>query len=162
MKCAFSHIENVKMDKWEEKSREDSVLQWRPRVVLCGALRPAPRAAAVCSGCARPFPAVGVGRRGACSDRVATRGRPRPFTGATAASSPAQCVEAVFLLRVTEQPSSRTFAGGDCGGRSVSPGAWVSGRPCSRRQPCCRGSQEFSGPLRLPPKFRSHLQDRGF
>lgn len=33
-----------------------------------------------------------------------------------------ECVEAVLLLRVTEQPSSRTFAGGDCWGRSVSPG----------------------------------------
>lgn len=106
VKCAFSHIENVKLDKREEKSREDSVLQWRPRVVPRGALRPAPRAAAECTGCARPSLPSAWGGGGACSDRLATRGRPRPFTGATAASSPAQCVEAVFLLCVTEQPSS--------------------------------------------------------
>mgnify|MGYP007134196547 CR=1 FL=1 len=40
VKCAFYHIENVKVDKWEEKSREDSVLKRRPRVVSCGALHP--------------------------------------------------------------------------------------------------------------------------
>jgi len=79
--------------------------------------RPEPRPCAV-AACAPPC-RPGLGRRGACSDRVAVRNCPHPFTGATATASPAQCAEAVFLLRVTEQPSSRTFTGGDCGARSL-------------------------------------------
>ena len=54
VKCAFYHIEKVKMDNWEEKSRADSVLKRRPRVVSCGALHPQAWAAALCSGCLRP------------------------------------------------------------------------------------------------------------
>ena len=64
VKCAFYHIEKVKMDKWEEKSREDSVLKWRPHVVSCGALHPQAWAAALCSGCLRPPRRPGLGRRG--------------------------------------------------------------------------------------------------
>ena len=79
--------------------------------------RPEPRPCAV-AACAPPC-RPGLGRRGACSDWVAVRNCPHPFTGATATASPAQCAEAVFLLRVTEQPSSRTFTGGDCGARSL-------------------------------------------
>ena len=66
-----------------------------------------------------PPPPSRAGEAGACSDRVAVRSCPHPFTGATATASPEQCAEAVFLLHVTEQPSSRTFAGGDYGGRSL-------------------------------------------
>lgn len=154
MKCAFYHIENVKMDKWEEKSKEGWVLK---RVVALCPWSPAPSgpwAAAACSRPSLPSLAGAGGRR-----RAALTGSPLHLGPQPRVTR--ECVEAVLLLRVTEQPSSRTFAGGDCWGRSVSPGARGPGSPCIRR-PRPRASQERSGPLRLPPKFRSHLQDRGF